>query len=83
MLNLIIMSNWTAEKILELRQRFGDTRKEFGERIRASAAAIKYWEEGRGKPNGPTTKLFDYMERDLDFFNGMAARHPENLAAAK
>ena len=76
--NQALEQKWTAEAIKALRQRYGpkESRDAFAERINSSVAAVRFWEIGRGVPNGPTLRLFEYMEQELDMF----ARMPQ-LAA--
>lgn len=61
-----LSDKWDADAIRALRQRYGDDREQFADRINCSVASVRFWEIARGTPNGPTLKLFEYMERELD-----------------
>ena len=54
-----------GSKIRELRARYGQTQKEFTERLRVDVFTLRYWEQGRGLPSGPARILLDRLEQDL------------------
>lgn len=58
--------SWSASEITELRIRLGMDREKFAEHINASEWTVKWWEYGRGKPNGPTCRLFDFLSEQLE-----------------
>lgn len=56
---------WTPTRIKALRERYGETQSEFCKRLRLSLPALKWWEQGRGSPNGPAELLLDRLDEDL------------------
>lgn len=56
---------WTAEKIRELRERYGETQDQFRQRIGVALGTLRFWEQGQGKPLGPAAKLLSRLEEDL------------------
>jgi DNA-binding transcriptional regulator YiaG len=56
---------WTPEKILDLRERYGETQKVFCHRVGVDYTTIRWWEQGRGKPLGSAELLLDRLEEDL------------------
>lgn len=56
---------WTPKRIRDLRTRFGEGQVEFCKRLRVSVDALRFWEQGRGKPSGPVEELLDRIEADL------------------
>lgn len=56
---------WTAEKIKGLRTKYGETQAQFAERVGVSVQAVRYWEQGHGRPIGPAEKLLDRLAEDL------------------
>ena len=65
---------WTASKIRALRVSFGDTQKQFAQRLGVVTDTVRYWEQGRGLPKGPAEKLLTILKGQLD-------RQPAGLAA--
>jgi len=59
------MTHWTPDRIRELRGRYGETQKEFVDRLGVDVFTLRYWEQGRGLPSGPARKLMDRLEQDL------------------
>lgn len=54
---------WTGDKIRALRLRFGETQKEFADRLGVSVQAVSWWEQDRGRPSGPAEKLLTIIDQ--------------------
>ncbi|HZZ81007.1 MAG TPA: helix-turn-helix domain-containing protein [Gemmataceae bacterium] len=57
---------WTAARIKELREAFGDTQEQFAHRICVSVPTVKHWEQGKGGPLGPARLLLDRLQKDIN-----------------
>lgn len=57
---------WTAERIKELRKLYGEKQAEFCLRLRVDISALQYWEQDRGRPNGPAEALLDRLQEDFE-----------------
>lgn len=56
---------WTPERIKALRNAWGETQAQFAERLNVSKSAIRFWEQGQGKPSKLAEFVLDRVEADL------------------
>ena len=56
------MSSWTPERIRELRDSYDETQDAFCERLGVGVEALRFWEQGRGKPSGPVRILLEQLD---------------------
>lgn len=54
-------TNWTPDKIKQLRARLGLTQTEFGVRIGVTQNAVAQYETGKRRPGGSTVVLLDQL----------------------
>lgn len=57
---------WTAERIRDLRRRYGESQEDFRKRFRVSVQALQAWEQGRGDPSGPVTVILDILAEQIN-----------------
>lgn len=56
---------WTARRIKELRMLYGERQEQFCIRVGLTLSALRWWEQGKGKPSGSARLLLDRLEEDL------------------
>lgn len=54
-------SEWTANRVRDLRRSLSLTQREFAELLNASLSTVRSWEQGQRVPIGPTTRLLDMV----------------------
>ena len=57
---------WTAEEIKALRERYRERQEQFCQRLGVGIDALRYWEQGRGTPNGSAKILLTILEQQLN-----------------
>ena len=58
------MSSWTPERIKELREAgYDETQEEFRHRLGVGVEALRFWEQGKGEPNGSARILLEQLDR--------------------
>jgi DNA-binding transcriptional regulator YiaG len=60
---------WTGRMVRELRERHGESQREFAIRLQVSTATVQFWEQGRNGdrgPNGAACLLLDRIKEDID-----------------
>jgi DNA-binding transcriptional regulator YiaG len=58
-------SEWTAERIKTLREKYGESQGDFAKRLHVSVDSVRGWEQGRGDPSGTAQELLRRVEEDL------------------
>jgi DNA-binding XRE family transcriptional regulator len=56
-------TNWTPERIKELRQNRGMTQKQFAEHLKVHVVTIIRWEKGAFEPHWTLAEKLDALER--------------------
>ena len=57
---------WSAERIKELRKRYGETQDEFRHRLDVSLDTLRSWEQDKQSPIGPAHLLLSRLEEDFE-----------------
>lgn len=58
-------SDWTPQRIKQLRSLLGESQAEFAERLRLSVDCIRKWEQGQNKPYGPAVIVMDSLMESI------------------
>lgn len=57
------MSDWTSERIRELRRALGENTATFAQRLYRSGRTIEDWEQGRSRPDALVCRELERIER--------------------
>jgi putative transcriptional regulator len=57
------IKDYSAAQIKRLRQRSGASQAVFAACLNTSASTVQKWEQGQKRPNGPSLKLLDLVDR--------------------
>ena len=55
-------SNWTPQRIKELRAAYGESQYVFCHRLGVTPGALQYWEQGKGEPSRPVQIILEWLE---------------------
>ena len=65
------VTEYSKEKIKEIRQQNQFTQKTFAELFGVSPKAVEAWEAGKRKPTGTAKRLFQLIEKDPNIINAI------------
>ena len=69
--NIEPVTEYSKEKIKEIRQRINLPQKYFAELVGVTPKAVEAWETGTRKPTGTAKRLFQLMENDPNIMNSL------------
>ena len=69
--NIEPITDYSKEKIKEIRQKTNLPQKYFAELVGVSPRAVEAWETGKRKPTGSAKRLFQLIEKDPNLVNSM------------
>ena len=65
------VTEYSKDRIKELRQKNNFTQKTFAEVLGVTAKAVEKWESGERKPTGTANRLFQLIEKDPSIINAI------------
>ena len=69
--NIVPVTEYSKEKIKEIRHKTNLPQKYFAELIGVTPRAVEAWEAGTRKPTGTAKRLFQLIEKDPNVLNNM------------
>lgn len=76
------MTEWTPERIKELRESYHESQTEFAARFRVGVDTLRKWEQNRANPGGTVTVVLDHLLETLPK-NGNGHTNGRKKAAGK